>query len=301
MESDPRRSLRRSTRLGALAVLVACAALVPAGCITVTATPKIIWVTLPPAPPGPTVSPSIAVPSGTPAPSGTLEPTATPAPSATATAPAAAPSVSSTTVANSAPDHRWNVTFRKPVVSGVAPAAANAMNNSITTRVNAYISSFNGSSLPVVASGDGPSTLNGNFSVAFSSPSLLSVRFTIETYVTGAAHPSTEAGSISFDVASGAVIQLPDLFTTAAAALPVLQTEAHAKLAALLGADLLWPASVTMADFGKAWVFTPAGLELTWSQSVIASTAAGTPTISIAWSALSSVIATPGPAAGFVP
>jgi hypothetical protein len=97
------------------------------------------------------------------------------------------------------------------------------------------------------------------------------------------------------------VIQFPDLFTSPAAALPVLQTQAHTKLTALLGADLAWPASVTMADFGGAWAFTPAGLELTWSQGDIASMASGTPTISIAWSALKTVIAKPGPAAGFVP
>jgi hypothetical protein len=175
------------------------------------------------------------------------------------------------------------------------------MNNSITTRVNTYISSFNGTELPVVASGDGPSTLTGDFSVAFASPSLLSLRFSVETYITGAAHPAAEAGSLNFDVASGAVIQFTDLFASPAAALPVLRTQAHTKLTALLGSDLAWPASVTMADFGKAWVFTPAGLELAWSQGVIASMASGVPTISIAWSALSSVIAKPGPAAGFAP
>ncbi|MGD0019359.1 MAG: RsiV family protein [Candidatus Limnocylindrales bacterium] len=167
--------------------------------------------------------------------------------------------------------------------------------------MNSFISSFNGTELPVVASGDAPSKLTGDFSVAFLSPSLLSLRFTVETSITGAAHPSTQAGSINFNVASGAVIQFPDLFTSPAAALPVLQTQAHTKLTALLGADLAWPASVTMADFGGAWAFTPAGLELTWSQGDIASMASGTPTISIAWSALKTVIAKPGPAAGFVP
>jgi hypothetical protein len=56
-----------------------------------------------------------------------------------------------------------------------------------------------------------------------------------------------------------------------------------------------------MADFGGAWAFTAAGLELTWSQGAIVSEAAGPVTISIAWSALSSVIVTPGPADAFVP
>jgi hypothetical protein len=175
------------------------------------------------------------------------------------------------------------------------------MNKSITTKVNAYVSSFSGSDLPVVAAGAGPSTLAGDFSVAFASPSLLSLRFMSTTYVTGDAHPTTEAGSINFNVATGAVIKLPDIFTSPAAALPVLQTQAHAALTALLGSDLFWPASVTMADLGKAWAFTATGLELTWSQGEVGPMSAGTVTIGLPWSALSGVIANPGPAAGFVP
>ncbi len=293
MKANERGDLRRSARLGGLTLLAACAALAVTGCITNYATPRTIIITLPPSSSAPTVAPSADAPTGTPGGSS--------APSATATIVGATPTVSGTTQVTSAPDGRWKATFRTPVVSGGTPAALTAMNAAITTRVSAYISSFNGTELPVVASGDGPSTLKGDFSVAFASPSLLSLRFTVETYVTGAAHPATEAGSINMNVGSGAVIQFPDLFTSPAAALPVLQAQAHAKLAALLGADLVWPASVTMADFGTAWVFTKVGLELTWSQGAIASMAAGTVTISIGWSALSSVIAKPGPAAGFVP
>lgn len=289
MEADGRRIIRRGARRGGLTLLAACAALVIAGCQGAGPTPQTIIITLPPSTPGPTVTPSAVAPTGTPVATATATPVAT------------TPTVSSTTITQSAPDNRWNVSFQTPVMSGVAPAAVTAMNDAITTRVNAYIVSFNGSGLPAVASGDTPSTLTGAFSVAFTSPSLLSLRFTVETYITGAAHPSTEAGSLNFDVASGAVIQFPDLFASPAVALPVIQAQAHTLLTAKLGADLTWPASPTMADFGGAWVFTPGGLELTWSQGVIASEADGPVTISIAWSALSSVIAKPGPADGFVP
>jgi len=272
-------------------MLAGFAALAVAGCSASSATPQTIYVTPSPSLPAASTAP-ISAPTGTATAAPTTAPSAAPV--------AVAPTVTSTTVNSSAPDNSWTVTFREPVVSGVAEAVLSAMNDSIDTRVGAYISSFNGTELPAVASGEGPSTLNGDFSVAYLSPSLLSLRFTITTYITGAAHPLTEAGSINFDVSSGAVIQLSDLFTSPASAVPVLQTQAHAKLSALLGADLSWPASVTMADFETGWVFTPAGLELTWSQGTIASMAAGTPTISIPWPSLASVIATPGPAAGFV-
>jgi hypothetical protein len=279
------------------------AALAVSGCFGAKATPRTIYITLPPA----SQTPVTATPTPAPTPEATAtaedtssaEPTATPTPAPTPAS--ATPTVSSETLTSSAPDHRWTVQFRKPKVSGVTAAAVTAITNSITTRINGYISAFSGSGLPVVSGSDGPSTLNGDFAVAFVSPTLLSLRFTVETYITGAAHPSTEMGSLNFDVLTGAVIQFNDLFTSTSAALPVLSTQAHTRLTALLGADLLWPASVTMAFFGSAWVFAPGGLELNWSQSAIGPTAVGTPSISISWSALAAVIAKPGPAAQFVP
>jgi hypothetical protein len=296
VRTDARPRPRRShSGFGALALL-AGAGLLVAGCLGSSPTPQIIYTTLP-ATPSPAANASAsALASATPLASAP----ATAAPSASAPVSGGLPVIGSTTVTSEAADHRWTVTFREPVVSGVSEAAAAAMNSSIVNRVNSFISDFNGSELPIVASGDGPSTLAGDFTVALASPTLVSLRFTIDTFVSGAAHPSRQVGSINFSVGSGAVIQIADLFTSPAAALPVLQTQAHTRLTTLLGADLMWPASVTMADFGKAWVFTTAGLELAWSQSDIAASAAGTPTISIPWSALAGVIANPGPAAAFL-
>ena len=319
MEAEERRTATVRMRHGCMAVVALCAALAVAGCSGAAATPQTIYLTYPPSPSAAAATPtsvstataeatpsspgSTATPTQVPTPSPVPTPTATPkpTPAPTATPLPVPPSVSSTTVSASATDGRWTVTFRKPVVSGALMAAEAAMNSSITTRVNAYISAFNVPEPPPVASGDSPSTLNGDYSAAYVTPGLLSLRLTVETFITGAAHPAAEAGSINFNVQTGAVIQLADLFTSPAAALPVLQAQAHAKLTALLGSDLSWPSTVTMADFGKAWVFTSGGLELTWSQGEIASMASGTPTISIPWSALSAVIARPGPAAGFAP
>jgi hypothetical protein len=285
MQPEARRGIRRSTRPVWLVAAAALASLVLAACLGPRLTPQVIYTILP--------AKASPTPSVTPAAGESTSASVTPAPTATfITA-----SVSSTTVSSTASDGRWKVTFQKPVVGGVPTATA--MSTSVTTKVNAYIASFTGSGLPVPASGNPPSTLDGGFSVAYVSPTLLSLRFTVTTFVTGAAHPVTEVGSINFNVANGAVIQLPDIFTSQAAALPVLKSKAHAALSAKLGSSLAWPASVTMSDFGQAWVFTPGGLELSWSQGTIAPMASGTVTIGIPWSQLKSVLANPGPAAGF--
>ncbi len=269
-------------------VALALVASLAGGCVAAAKTPQIIYTVLPPTPsPSPTVAPT---PSG-PAASGSVAPaTPTPAPG-TAT-------ISSTTITSQAPDGRWTAKFEKPVVSGVAKA--DALNASITNKVNSYISMFTGSGLPAVASGDGPSTLDGKFSVAYDTPVLLSIRFTVVTYVTGAAHPVQEIGSINFQVAGGTVVQLPDIFSNPASALTVLTTKTHAALQTKLGSDLVWPSSITMAFFGKAWVFTPAGLEMGWQQGELGPMAAGCPVVSVPWAALKTVLANPGPAAGFV-
>jgi hypothetical protein len=292
MSSVNRRSCHRFARPGALAALAGSMALAVAGCITVKATPEIIYVT-----PAPASASAALIPT----PSGLLSSSSdAPTEAASDNVPSGTPSVLSQTVARAASDGRWTASFRKPVVGGVSDEAVAAMNASIGVRVDGYISAFEGSGLPAVNPGDGPSTFEGDFSVAYASPTVLSIRFSIETYVSGAASPNEEPGSINFNAITGASIQFVDLFTSAGDALPVLSSQSHSLLAKSLGAELDWPASVTMADFQSAWALTAPGLELTWAQGEIAPRAAGAPTITIPWSALKSVIAGSGPAAGFV-
>jgi hypothetical protein len=174
------------------------------------------------------------------------------------------------------------------------------MNTAITTKVNGFITDFTGSGLPPVASGDFPSTFEGNFTVALASPSLLSLRFTVVEYVTGGVHPMELVSSLNFVVPTGAAIHLADLFTGSAAALPVLRTQAHNLLLADLGADLFWPAPPPMSFFETCWVFTTAGLEFTWTQGDVAPMSAGAPSVAIPWAALHAIIKASGPAGEFL-
>lgn len=274
---------RRGARWSVLACFAMAASLVAAGCGGSSATPPIIYIT---PPPGPTASP-------TPLPSGV-----TPAP----TVAPVTPVIDSVVISSNAPDSRWTVTFKKPVISGIPAAAATQMNDAITTQVNAFISAFTGQGLPAVASGDGPSTLEGDFTIALDSPTLVSLRFTLLTYVTGSAHPVGAPGSINFVVSSGAKISLSDIFTDPTAALSTLSTQAHAALTTLLGSDLTWPSSSSssMGFFDKAWAMTPAGLEFTWAQGDLASMAAGMPAATLAWAGIKSIIKAAGPAGEFV-
>lgn len=248
--------------------------------------------------------PSIVAPAGTPTPAATPGPTATPTPPV-ATTPTPTPipvaaTVTSTTVTSSAADNSWGVVFTEPVVSGIDSAAAAAMNTAIQARVNAFIADFTTATMGVGSSGAGPSTLKGSYSVAYSSVKVLSLRLRTDEYL-GGATDDLRAGSLNFVVSTGFTIQLAQLFTSTAAALPILSSQAHSKLRSLLGSDLVWPASPTMSTFDKAWAITAGGLELTWQKYEVGPGAAGTPTVTIPWASLAAVIDPAGPAAQFLP
>lgn len=277
--------VRRRAGFG-LASLAVVAALAAAGCMGSNATPPIIYIALTPAPGTPTPVP-------TPLPSGV-----TPAPTAAPTAGPATAAIGSVVISSDAPDGRWKVTFKKPIVSGIPNPAMTKINDAITAKVNSLIAGFTGSSLPAVQSGAGPSTLEGDFTTALDSPTLISLRFTVLTFVSGAAHPIGAPSSINFLVSTGDTIALASLFNDPTAALPVLSTQSHAALLASLGSDLTWAGPATaMSFFDKAWALTSAGLEFSWTQGDLASMASGMPSATLDWNTIKTLIK-PGSAAG---
>jgi hypothetical protein len=282
----------RFGRFGLIACLVVAASLALGACGGTDATPGITYITPAPSP----------TPEATP----TLEETPTPTDEPTPTAsPLPTPIISSVTVTSTAPDGRWKVTFEKPIVSGIPAPAATAMNNSITAKVNAYINAFTSSGLPPLGPTDPQNTLDGSFTVAYNSPTLVSLRFMVSEY-TGGAHPGDTPGSINFKVSSGAQINLPDLFTSQPSALALLSLQSRLLLAAELGAeaDPGWINTGTTAvltNFNHAWVFTTGGLELTFDEYQVGPYATGMPTITIPWGTLATEIKPSGPAAEFIP
>ncbi len=263
----------RGMRLVVLASVVAFLAMAAAGCGGSNATPQGIYISPPPGTPGPGATPTPSPPP---------------------------PVITGEIVSTTAPDSRWSVTFKKPVIAGVPPAVATKMNDAITAKVNGYIIAFTSRALPAVVSGSGPSTLDGNYTIALNSSTLVSLRLSVLTEVTGE-NTIGEAGSINFSVSTGATLTLSDVFTNPAAALSVITTKTRGSLSAALGSDLSWPGgSVPMSFFDKAGTFTRFGLEFMWSQGAIASASAGMPSAAVAWADIKSAINLNGPAGEFV-
>jgi hypothetical protein len=193
----------------------------------------------------------------------------------------------------------WKVSFKKPVVSGVS--GAEVINSAVAAKVKEYVDQFKAQIL--LGGGNGPCTLDGHFTVALRSQSILSLSFTMAEYLGGASSASL-AGSLTFGVADGAQIALADLFESESAGAAVLSTQSRDRLQALFGstADVGWISSGTtpyVSNFATSWVMGAGGLQITFPQLQVASAVAGTPTIVIPWSSLKSSLNPNGPAGAY--
>jgi hypothetical protein len=249
-----------------------------------TPTPIIVYIT-----PEPTVTAETA--------SSEASPTSPPA--------AVAPTIDSTTVTESGTDKcvSWTVTFKKPVVSGVASAAT--MQTAIDTRVSGLIDAFK-AEMPAEGA-TGACSLDGTYTVSLVSPALLSLRFQVNEYL-GGASTTTIADSLNFRVPTGAQIALTELFSDMPATLTILSTRSRSLLPALPemeGVDTDWIIAGTlpgsMSNFDSAWAMSDTGLVITFQETRVGPVACGTPTVTIKWTYLASVINPAGPAAGLAP
>ena len=254
----------RRARLGVLGCIAVAASLAATGCSSTTApTAEIIYT----APPVTDVS-----------------------------AASVAPTIDSIVITTSAPDNQWSVTFKKPVISGGSNAAVKKMNDAIIAKVNGYIHDFNGHELPPVVAGNKPSTLEGNFSIAIVSPTVLSLRFSIVTSLAGADSLTIEPGSINFWVPTGATLALTDVVNDPKAALSAITKQAYNGLKADLGNVLTWNGKADSLAFFDAWDINKDGLEFLWARGKVAGLSAGSPAVTLPWANIKSIIRGDGPA-----
>jgi hypothetical protein len=240
--------------------------------------------------PGATATPTVAVP------------TATPTPAATPTC--GIPTITTHHISTHSAGNSWSVEFDEPVVGCVS--AATTMNTAIDAQVQAWITDFTSHAFAQPSSGGIQpaitylSTLTGKFTVALVSSNLLSLRFAM-AYYAGGAHDINKVGGLSFKVPTGTAIAFADLFTSPAAALPVLNTQTQALLTAMLGGDLTWSPAPALNKVSDAWVLTTTGLELSWARGTVGPESAGPVAITIPWASLAAVVNPAGPAGVLLP
>lgn len=235
------------------------------------------------------------------------DPSPSPSPSPT---PQATPVVTGATLDGVVAATGATYLVRYPQVSGLAsPAAAAAINTLLRDQAETSVRDFTsgiGKDPPI-----GPnlqSTLQGDYSVAYSSPDVLSLRLDSSYYASGAAHGGTVVSTFTFDLVSGRRLGLADLFRPGSAYLDTLATEARTQLRATLSAWIADPAaaewlttgSEPTADDYAAWAITPGGLEVTFGLYQVAPYAVGMPVVTIPIAHIAGLIDLNGPLAPLV-
>jgi hypothetical protein len=242
----------------------------------------------------PATSPFAAAPSPIPSPSPIPTPRATPV-------------VTGDTLSGVVAATGATYQVRYPQVGGLAePAAGAAINTLLRDRADAAVRDFvSGIGKDPQAGPDQPSTLQLDFSVAYSSPDVLSLRVNSYAYPSGAAHGGDVLTTFTFDLASGRQLALADLFRSGSSYMNALATEARAQLR-VTQADWMTDSSMTKwlatgteptADNYAAWAVTPGGLEITFGQYQVAPYAAGMPVVTIPVTHLAGLIEPSGPLA----
>jgi hypothetical protein len=201
-------------------------------------------------------------------------------------------------VTSAAPDGKWKVTFKKPLVAGLSDAVGTRINDAITRQINDYIAAFTSSNLPNVAKDAPPNQLEGDFAVALNSSEIISLRFTRLTTISGQEGKTGTPGSLNFLVSNAKTLTLSDLFSDPAKAASTLAMKTHSALVTTLGTELTWDGKAPSIDFfSGAWAIAPSGLEFTWPQGQIASSAAGMPSAIVQWADLKPLLKPDSPVA----
>ena len=218
-------------------------------------------------------------------------------------APAVPPKIASQDVSDSGKDKcgGWTVKYKRPVVSGVAAAAT--MQGRIDARFAALVGDFK-SNIPT-AGAAAPCTFTGKFTATLVSASLLSIRIDVVESLGGASSKGV-AASLNMKVSSGDAIALTGVFSDMPGALDILSAQSRSLLPAVpamagVGADWINPGTTPMLNnFDTAWAMSGAGLIVTFQELQVGPAACGTPSITVKWSVLHSVVDAAGPAAKLV-
>ena len=129
---------------------------------------------------------------------------------------------------------------------------------------------------------------------------IVSIHFTVSTYVMGAAHPFSYSKTLNYDLAKEKTLQLEELFMPGSDFLGVLSTQSIQIISENGYMD--WPEGASpVADNYQNWNITPDGILITFDPYQVAPYAAGPQKVLVPYDALESLIDRDGPMGVFLP
>jgi hypothetical protein len=131
---------------------------------------------------------------------------------------------------------------------------------------------------------------------------ILSLKFEMEGYISGAAHPYHLSRTVNYDLEQGNDITLADLFLPNAAYLQTLSAYCTAQLKTRdigFDPDIFQGADPTLDNY-RNWNITADGLLITFNEYQVAAYAAGPQSVAVPYSELKTLIDPHGPLGKFV-
>ena len=130
---------------------------------------------------------------------------------------------------------------------------------------------------------------------------LISIKFSINIYIEGAAHPGTHSRTVTYDLEAGADLSLAQLFKPGSNYLEQIANYCIAQLKTRnIGFEAFTSGAQPLPENYGNWNITPDGLLITFDEYQVAAYAAGAQEVVVPYAELQSIIAPNGPLAGFL-
>ena len=220
--------------------------------------------------------------------------------------PTAAPIIEKKTVAASDPNGAYDIDIEYPFITGLPLLTAAKVNTEIQKDIDALAIAFKQDAETT----DGASTTEKSallvrYNVLYQDPRLVSIRFDIAVYSAGAAHPNSFTTTLVYDLGTGIVVRLADIFKKGVDPLAFLSSYTAKALMARNGlagsADMVAAGTAPKAENFKSYLVTREGLLVIFDPYQVAAYAAGPQEVVVPWSALAGSLASDGPVAHLVP
>lgn len=191
----------------------------------------------------------------------------------------------------------YKVTAQTPVLVGSSDASVKVFNAEMKTIVDQAVADFKQKLSDLPATPDSQaSTFDLRYNLLSPPGDILSLKFDIRTYYTGAAHPSTVSRTVTFDLQQGKDVGLSELFIPGADFLTPISKFCINQLSKRdIGfADFELGATATLENY-RNWNITADGLMITFDEYQVAPYAAGPQTVVIPYNQLAQLIRPDGP------
>jgi hypothetical protein len=198
------------------------------------------------------------------------------------------------TVNASSPDGAYAISIEYPAVYGLASSALEQkVNREIEGDLDGLATAFkediNQDAMLKSAASSSQAALTITYAIPYQDDHLMSVQFDSMIYSSDAAHPNSFTATLVYNLDTGTVVGLDDLFKQGSNYLSFLSTYTAKAVALQLGdagtKEVIAAGTAPKAENFKSYMVTPRGLVIIFDPYQVAAYAAGPQKVTIPWDA----------------